>query len=94
MPKKAQTRAAKTKPRARRQQPRPAQPTAATPPIAPSEPTAPVASAATSRRSAARRLPTVTVNYAYLKHDLKWLAVLAPSMVVLLVIAYFVFHTT
>jgi hypothetical protein len=35
----------------------------------------------------------VTLNYAYLQHDLRLLAMLAPAMVVLLVVAYFLFHT-
>ena len=95
MPKKAQTRAAKSKARARRPQPRPAQPATTAAPMAAVE-TAPPATAPSTppRRSAARRLPTVTLNYAYLQHDLRLLAMLAPAMVVLLVVAYFLFHTS
>ena len=94
MPKKAQTRAAKGKTRARRPQPRPTQPATTPGPVAPADTAAPaIAPSVAARRSSARRLPSVTVNYAYLQHDLRLLAILAPAMVVLLFVAYFVFHT-
>lgn len=44
------------------------------------------------RPGAARRTPTITVNYAYLHHDLVSLGILGPAMVVLLIIAYLIFH--
>ena len=40
----------------------------------------------------ARPQPTLTFNYAYLGHDITSLAILAPAMVVLLIVAYFVLH--
>jgi hypothetical protein len=46
-----------------------------------------------ARRAApARRAPVITVNYAYLRRDITRLAVLAPAMVVLVLIAYFTLH--
>lgn len=51
------------------------------------------ASAAAARRAvASRRAPTLTINYDYLRGDIRTLSLLAPSMVVLLVIAFFAFH--
>jgi hypothetical protein len=47
----------------------------------------------TQRRGLPRRPVGLTINYAYLRRDLRTLAVLAPLMVVLLVFAYFLFHT-
>ena len=46
------------------------------------------------RRAAppARKSPGITINYAYLRRDLLTLGVLAPSMVVLVVVAYFIWH--
>ena len=52
---------------------------------------APSASTA-ARRAAQRRAPVIAINYSYLRHDLRMLAVLAPLMVVLLVVAYAVLH--
>jgi hypothetical protein len=54
----------------------------------------PVASrpGAAPRPGAARRSPTITVNYAYLHHDLVSLGILGPAMIVLLIIAYLIFH--
>lgn len=46
----------------------------------------------TPRPGAARRAPAITVNYAYLNHDLMTLGILSPAMVVLLIIAFLVFH--
>ncbi|MGH2448176.1 MAG: hypothetical protein ACRDFS_06185, partial [Chloroflexota bacterium] len=40
----------------------------------------------------ARRLPSTTINYGYLRRDLMTLAVLAPSMVVLVLIAFLFLH--
>jgi hypothetical protein len=34
----------------------------------------------------------ITINYAYLRRDLRTLAVLAPLMVVLVIASFFVFH--
>lgn len=47
---------------------------------------------APSRRggSAGRRSPVITINYEYLRRDLRLLGVLAPAMIVLLLIAFFV----
>jgi hypothetical protein len=53
----------------------------------------PVAPGVTQRRGLPRRPVGLTINYAYLRRDLRTLAVLAPLMVVLLVFAYFLFHT-
>jgi hypothetical protein len=59
-------------------------------------PTAKVAtgSVATGRRNPnlLRKAPTVTVDYQYLRHDLRQLAVLAPTMILLLIIAYIFLH--
>jgi hypothetical protein len=48
-------------------------------------------SAARSPRSAARA-PVLSVDYRYLRRDLTYLSVLAPLMIVLLIVAFFVFH--
>lgn len=48
--------------------------------------------AATRRPTAARRTPVLAINYDYLRRDIRMLSVLAPSMIVLLVIAFFVLH--
>jgi hypothetical protein len=56
---------------------------------------APAATSVAARRAAARpgvRIPTLTINYDYLRHDLRTLAVLAPLMVILVVASFFVFH--
>lgn len=39
-----------------------------------------------------RKAPGIVVNYEYLRHDLRTLAILAPAMVVLLVIAFLFLH--
>ncbi len=51
-------------------------------------------SAARTRRgpAASRRTPTLVVNYQYLRRDIRSLSVLAPTMIVLLIIAFFVLH--
>ncbi|HEX8916987.1 MAG TPA: hypothetical protein VF898_00650 [Chloroflexota bacterium] len=50
-------------------------------------------SVAVQRRGPAPRRPQLAaVSYNYLRHDLRLLGILAPSMVIILVIAYFVFH--
>jgi len=51
-------------------------------------------SAARTRRgpAAARRTPTLVVNYQYLRRDIRSLSILAPTMIVLLIIAFFVLH--
>jgi hypothetical protein len=49
--------------------------------------------AARSRRSIpSRRAPVIAINYDYLRKDITYLALLAPAMVVLVVIAYFTLH--
>jgi hypothetical protein len=103
MPKKAHGRQAKQRTRTRRTT-TPAQPatpayqdeTAPAAPAVASTAAAPRASVTASRNAprpgAARRAPTITVNYAYLRRDLMALGILGPAMVVLLIIAYLVFH--
>ncbi len=51
-------------------------------------------SAARMRRgpAASRRAPTLVVNYQYLRRDIRSLSILAPTMIVLLIIAFFVLH--
>jgi hypothetical protein len=39
-----------------------------------------------------RPQPALTFNYTYLGHDIRLLGVLAPAMVILLIVAYFVLH--
>jgi hypothetical protein len=39
-----------------------------------------------------RKAPAVTINYQYLHRDINRLAVLAPAMVVLLIIAFIFLH--
>lgn len=54
---------------------------------------APRMPAATVRRAqSARRAPVTTINYAYLGRDLRSLAILAPSMVILVIIAFIFIH--
>jgi len=49
--------------------------------------------ATAQRRGPAPRRPQLaTVSYEYLRHDLRLLGILAPSMLVIVVIAYFIFH--
>jgi hypothetical protein len=50
------------------------------------------ATAAARRAVAARRAPVLAINYAFLRGDIRMLSILAPSMLVLLVIAFFVFR--
>lgn len=106
MPKKAHGRQAKQKSRSRR--PTSTAQTAApavdeeyvsagaAAPVAPAATTAarPASTrpAAAPRPGAARRSPTITVNYAYLHHDLVSLGILGPAMIALLIIAYLIFH--
>ena len=47
---------------------------------------------AARRPNSARRTPVLAINYDYLRRDIKALSILAPSMVVLLLIAFFVFR--
>jgi hypothetical protein len=39
-----------------------------------------------------RRSPAITINYEYLRHDIRYLAVLAPTMIVLLMLAFVFLH--
>lgn len=96
MPKKSQGRPAKGKARSKRPQQRPNRVPGAGTMTAVQETgsPAPAAVPAASRRVASRRPPGITINYAYLRGDIMRLAVLAPLMVVLLVIAFFIFHTS
>lgn len=55
-------------------------------------PARPSPAVAARRPVAARRAPVLTINYDYLRGDIRMLSILAPSMVVLLVIAFFVLH--
>jgi hypothetical protein len=41
---------------------------------------------------ALRKAPGVTFNYEYLRRDMKRLAILAPSMIVILVLAFVFLH--
>ncbi|MDQ2741016.1 MAG: hypothetical protein M3Z66_01760 [Chloroflexota bacterium] len=68
--------------------------TGASPLARPGEDRGGTANAGRSRRgpASARRTPTLVVNYQYLRRDIRSLAVLAPTMIVLLVIAFFVLH--
>jgi hypothetical protein len=59
--------------------------------VAETRPTA-VARPAAPRAGAARRTPVTAINYAYLRHDLTLLGILGPAMIVLLIVAFFVFH--
>jgi hypothetical protein len=47
-----------------------------------------------ARRAAGvpRKAPATVADYAYLRRDLRLLGILAPSMIVLVVIAFFLFH--
>ena len=40
----------------------------------------------------ATRAPVLSVDYGYLRRDLRTLSILAPLMVALLIVSYFVFH--
>lgn len=66
-----------------------------TPARAPVSTPAPPRTARAPRQAAAstpRRPPVNTVNYAYLRRDIRTISVVAPAMVILLVIAFFVLH--
>lgn len=108
MPKKVHGRQAKQRPRGRRTTPSTqtamplvegeqmsgsAVPVAQTT-VSPAATVRPASARAASgpRAGAARRAPTVTMNYAYLRHDLLSLSVLGPAMIVLLIASYLVFH--
>lgn len=47
---------------------------------------------AASRRTGRIAAPTMTINYHYLRRDIMALAVLAPAMIVLLVLAFVFLH--
>lgn len=70
---------------------------ATAPPAVSSAPAA-VATAAAApapgRRAAARapRAPVTVINYDYLRRDIRMLLILAPSMIILVIIAFLVFH--
>lgn len=66
----------------------------ATAPVAASTATMPRAAVTPQRRPIrpTAKAPTLTINYSYLRHDLRTLALLAPLMVVLVIGSYFVFH--
>lgn len=49
-------------------------------------------STATRRPATSRRTPVLAINYDFLRRDIRMLTMLAPAMVVLLVIAFFVFR--
>ncbi len=51
-------------------------------------------SAPATRRAAttSRKATVPTINYAYLHRDIKALAILAPTMVIALILAFIVFH--
>jgi hypothetical protein len=57
-------------------------------------PTSTVSASPASRRgaSSARRAPVTIVNYTYLRRDITTLSVLAPAMIVVLVILFFLLH--
>jgi hypothetical protein len=63
-----------------------------TAPASPSAMAARTSGAATAARRAvaARRTPVLAINYDFLRGDIRMLSLLAPSMLVLLVIAFFV----
>jgi hypothetical protein len=46
----------------------------------------------TRRAPTARRPPVTTINYDYLRHDLRMLGMLAPAMVILVVLAFLFIH--
>jgi hypothetical protein len=52
------------------------------------------APASSARRggAAVRRPPTTVINYQYLRRDITTLTILAPAMIVVLVILFFVLH--
>lgn len=69
-------------------------PTASPPRPAVTRQTAPAARTGGASRAAtaARRTSGPTINYDYLRRDMRLLAMLAPVMVILVVIAFFLFH--
>ena len=73
----------------------PAEPrTGASPLARPAEDRSGTTSAVRTRRgpAVARRTPTLVVNYQYLRRDIRSLTILAPTMIVLLILAFFVLH--
>jgi len=106
VPKKTQRRPARSKSQRRHPAPRPNGATAheetevatttvvAQPAPARAATTVSSAASAAARRSAqsSRRTAVTAINYAYLRHDLVSLAVLAPAMVVLVIVAYVFVH--
>jgi hypothetical protein len=105
MPKKAHGRQAKQRSRSRRatspmQTPQAvykedgvsAAPIPAAAATAPAARPATAAPRAATRPGAARRAPTLTINYGYLRRDLVSLGILGPAMIVLLIVAYLIFH--
>lgn len=56
--------------------------------------TAPTTSPVSARRTpgGARRAPSAVINYSYLRRDVTTLSVLAPTMIVILVVAFFFLH--
>ncbi len=95
MPPKKQTRSSRGRRPATR--PRPTQPVSHDGESA-EYPTAPAAPTVTSRVPAARsrssRAPAQIVigNYGYLRHDLRLLGILAPSLLIIMVVLSFVLH--
>lgn len=68
--------------------------TAVSPSVQPLRATSAVSAAPSARRGAAanRRAPATAVNYHYLRRDITTLSILAPAMVVVLIILFFVLH--
>lgn len=61
---------------------------ATAPPVQRQAPAPPAA----RRSSTSARMPVTVVNYAYLRHDLRLLSLLAPAMVIILVLAFIFLH--
>jgi len=68
--------------------------TGASPLTRPAEDRSATTSVARARRgpAATRRTPTLVVNYQYLRRDIRSLSILAPTMIGLLIVAFFVLH--
>ncbi|GAC1322346.1 MAG: hypothetical protein NVS2B16_00010 [Chloroflexota bacterium] len=107
MPKKVNRPATRTKSRPVRRPQRPAvqperdngngavtemQASPATVPVAARPVAAAGASTSTVRRAPQRRAASAPMNYAYLRRDITLLAMLAPAMIVVVIIAYVFFH--
>jgi hypothetical protein len=101
VPRKAQRRPAKNKARSRRPvaaqaQTAVAEPEAGFAPAPAAAPARPVPSAPVTpsprSRTATRKAPTISVDYSYLRRDLTSLAVLAPAMIVLVLVAFIFLH--